>query len=56
MRPSDDDSETPRQLRTPGDDEPPLSRAEADVAGITVPVYGEDEMNPNADDQRDAHQ
>ena len=50
------DSGMPRQLRTHGDDEAPLSRAEADVAGITLPVYGEDEINPNAEDQRDAQE
>jgi hypothetical protein len=50
------DSGMPRQLRTQADGETPLSRAEADVAGITAPVYGDDDMNPNADDQRDAQQ
>ncbi len=69
MRPSDDDdfknalpSETgddvdsgmPRELRTQADNDAVLSRAEADVAGITSPVYGDDDINPNADDQRDA--
>jgi hypothetical protein len=43
---SDDvpDSGMPRQLRTQADNERPLSRAEADVAGITTTptvVYGE---------------
>ncbi len=49
----------PRQLRTRGEDEPALSRAEADVAGIsTTPqvVYGDTDENPNADDQRDMNQ
>ena len=48
------DSGMPRQLRTQADDEPALSRAEADAAGITAPVYGDDDINPNEDDQRDA--
>ncbi len=49
----------PRQLRTRGDDEPALSRAEADVAGIsTTPsvVYGESDEDQNRDDQRDMNQ
>jgi hypothetical protein len=52
------DSGMPRQLRTQADDEPPLSRAEADAAGIsTTPevVYGESDEDPNRDDQRDAN-
>jgi hypothetical protein len=52
------DSGMPRQLRTQGDDASPLTRAEADVAGIsTTPqvVYGDTDENHNADDQRDAH-
>jgi hypothetical protein len=48
------DSGMPRELRTQADDEAPLSRAEADVAGLTAPVYGDTDMDPNADDQRDA--
>jgi hypothetical protein len=44
------DSGMPRQLRTQADDEEPLTRAEAGVAGITVPVYGEDSTNPNGRD------
>jgi hypothetical protein len=53
-----EDSGLPRQLRTQADNEAPLSRAEADAAGIsTTPevVYGDDEYYENADDQRDAH-
>lgn len=53
------DSGMPRQLRTQADDEPPLSRAEADAAGIsTTPevVYGDTDADPNRDDQRDANQ
>jgi hypothetical protein len=52
------DSGMPRQLRTLADDETPLSRAEADVAGISVTpevVYGESGEDQNRDDQRDAH-
>ena len=44
------DSGMPRQLRTQADDEEPLSRAEADAAGLTAPVYGEDSINPNGRD------
>ncbi len=49
----------PRQLRTQADDDAPLSRAEADVAGIsTTPsvVYGESDEDQNRDDQRDMNQ
>ena len=52
------DSGMPRQLRTQADGEAPLSRAEADVAGIsTTPevVYGDTDEDPNRDDQRDAN-
>lgn len=52
------DSGMPRELRTQADDERPLTRAEADVAGITTTpetVYGDDSIFPNAQDQRDAH-
>jgi hypothetical protein len=52
------DSWMPRQLRTQADNEPPLSRAEADVAGISPTpqvVYGETDGDENRDDQRDAH-
>ncbi len=54
----DPSSDTPRELHTEADDERPLTRAEADVAGISrTPsvVYGDDSSNPNADDERDAH-
>lgn len=50
------DSGMPRQLRTQADDEPALSRAEADVAGISrTPqvVYGESDEDPNREDQAD---
>jgi hypothetical protein len=53
-----DDSEEPRPLHTQADKEPPLTRTEADVAGISPTpevVYGEDGMEPNAEDERDAH-
>lgn len=52
------DSGMPRQLRTPADDEPPLSRREADVQGISPTpevVYGESDEDQNRDDERDAH-
>ena len=52
------DSGMPRQLRTQADDEAPLSRDEADVAGISQTpdvVYGESDEDQNRDDQRDAH-
>lgn len=50
------DSGMPRQLRTQGDDEPTLSRAEADVAGISQTpqvVYADTDENQNAEDQAD---
>jgi hypothetical protein len=50
------DSGMPRQLRTQADDEEPLTRREADAAGIsTTPevVYGDTDEDPNRDDQRD---
>ena len=50
------ESGIPRQLRTQADNEPALSRAEADVAGIsTTPqvVYGETDEDQNRDDQAD---
>jgi hypothetical protein len=50
------DSGMPRQLRTQGDDASPLSRAEADVAGISQTpqvVYGESDEDQNRDDQAD---
>ena len=52
------DSGMPRQLRTQADDEPPLSRREADAAGITLTPeteYAESDEDENRDDQRDAH-
>jgi hypothetical protein len=49
-----------REPELPGqsDDSTPLTRREADVAGITPTpemVYGEDSYFPNEEDQRDAH-
>jgi hypothetical protein len=47
-----------RQLHTVADDEEPLTRREADVAGITTTpemVYGESDEDPNREDQQDAH-
>jgi hypothetical protein len=53
------DSGMPRELRTQADDEQPLSRPEADVAGISLTpevVYGDTDEDPNRDDQRDANE
>lgn len=53
------DSGMPRQLRTQADDDAPLSRPEADVAGISATPsvsYAGDDYAQNAEDQRDAHQ
>lgn len=50
------DSGMPRQPRTQADDEPSLSRAEADVAGVSPTpsvVYGETDEDENREDQRD---
>ena len=50
------DSGMPRRLRTQADDEPALSRAEADVAGISPTpqvVYGETDEDQNREDQAD---
>jgi hypothetical protein len=52
------ESGMPRQLRTQADDEPPLSRAEADVLGISPTpqtVYGETDEDQNREDIRDAN-
>lgn len=52
------DSGMPRQLRTQADNEEPLSRAEADAAGITLTpetIYGESDEDQNREDQLDAH-
>ncbi len=49
------DQDDPAELTTQADDEPALSRREAEVAGI-VPgmiVYGDSSLDPNADDRRD---
>ena len=46
------------ELHTIADKLPPLSRKEADVAGITTTpeaVYADTDMDPNRDDQRDEH-
>jgi hypothetical protein len=50
------DSGMPRQLRTQADDEEPLSRPQADAAGISPTpevVYADSDEEPNRDDQRD---
>lgn len=51
-------SDDPRPLHITGEDERTLTRAEADVAGISPTpevVYGEDSFFPNEEDQRDEH-
>lgn len=51
-------NDDPRPLHFAGEDEPTLTREEADVAGISPTpevVYGEDSFFPNEEDQRDAH-
>jgi hypothetical protein len=49
------DLDDPGELHTQADDEAPLSRAEATVAGIVpgMVVYGDSSLDPNADDRRD---
>ena len=50
------DLDNPGELHTQADNDRTLSRKEAEVAGI-VPgmiVYGDDSIEPNADDHRDA--
>lgn len=49
-------SDNPHQLRTQNDDADLLSCEEADIAGVSrTPkmIYGEELLNPNADDQKD---
>jgi len=51
-------SDVPQPLHSVADKIRPLSRQEADVAGISQTpetVYGEDSTQPNSDDQRDVH-
>jgi hypothetical protein len=50
------DSDDPAELHTVADDEQPLTREEAVVAGMIpgMAVYGDDSIEPNADDHRDA--
>jgi hypothetical protein len=53
------DKDDPKPLHFTGDDEPTLTRAEADVAGISMTpevVYGDNSFFPNEDDQRDANE
>lgn len=50
------DSGMPRQLRTQADDERPLGREEAEVAGMTTTpetVYGESDEDPQRDERAD---
>lgn len=52
------ESDMPRELRTQADALPPLSRREAEAAGMSVTpdvVYGESDEDPNRDDQIDEH-
>jgi hypothetical protein len=52
------DSGMPRQLRTQADDDRELTRAEADVAGVsTTPqvVYADTDEDQNREDRQDAH-
>ena len=52
------DSGMPRQLRTQADNDPVLSRREAEAAGMTTTpdvVYGESDEDPNREDQIDVH-
>lgn len=52
------DSGMPRQLRTQADNEAPLSRREAEAAGLSVTpdvMYGDTDEDPNREDQADAN-
>ena len=53
-RASDDDD--PEELHTQADNEPALSRDQAEVAGVIpgMAVYGDSSIDPNADDKRDS--
>jgi len=50
------DPDDPTELHTQADDEVPLTRREAEVAGMLEGerVYGDDSINANEDDQADA--
>jgi hypothetical protein len=50
------DPDDPEELSTVADDERPLTREEAEVAGMLPdePVYGDSSLDPNEEDQRDA--
>jgi hypothetical protein len=52
----DDASGQPGELTTEADDETPLSKREAEVAGMIKgrAVYGDSSLDPNNDDQADA--
>lgn|GEM_PF-1893686 len=49
------DPDDPGELHTEADDDRPLTRREAEVAGIVpgMVVYGDSSIEPNADDRRD---
>ncbi|MGB8267200.1 MAG: hypothetical protein WCE44_12795 [Candidatus Velthaea sp.] len=51
------DSGMPRELRTQADNDRVLTHEEARAGGIRAAeiVYGDTDLNPNADDQRDVH-
>ena len=50
------DPDDPEELHTVADDERPLTREEAEVAGMLPdePVYGDDSLEPNEEDHRDS--
>ncbi len=50
------DDDMPRELHTQVDRERPLSRAEAEVAGMIEPVYGESSEHEVSDDSREAQE
>jgi hypothetical protein len=49
-------SDDPDELHTEADDETPLSKREAEVAGMVkgLIVYGDSSVEPNADDHADS--
>jgi len=49
-----DDDDRLHTLHTQADNERPLTRAEAEVAGLIDPIYGEDPEHEVSEDRRDA--
>ena len=50
------ESDRPRELHTQNDGAEPLTRAEADIAGVSSTaksIYGEDSLDPNAAERKD---